>query len=277
MLPGEDGFAQFEAAELPRYLPFRCIKQIHGKENQMARGKIGILGGMGTASGIHFAQKLIQLNGAARQDSEHASFILYSDPAIPSRVDAFMKQATNPADSIASSLQKLANLGADFGVVICNTAHIYYSEITNQVSLPLINMIDATATHIAQSFAGVKIGLLATEATVKSGLYARAFEMSRNVLVVPDAEGQELVSAAIFDPVFGVKSTGMSASARALENLRLAASRMREEHGVQHLLLGCTELSLSISDSNWNGFDVIDPVNILARTCLDRAGHMAAH
>lgn len=101
--------------------------------------------------------------------------------------------------------------------------------------------------------------------------------MSRNVLVVPDAAGQELVSAAIFDPVFGVKATGMSPSARALENLGLAAARMRAEHDVQHLLLGCTELSLSIPENNWSGFDIIDPINILARTCLDRAGHMPAH
>lgn len=243
----------------------------------MARGKIGILGGMGSASGIYFAQRLIQLNEAAKQDADHASFILYSDPAIPSRVDAFMKQATNPVDSIASSLQKLASLGADFGVVICNTAHIYYSEITNQVSLPLINMIDATASHISQSLSGVRIGLLATEATVKSGLYARGFEKSRNVLVVPDQADQDLVSAAIFDPVYGVKATGMTASGRALENLALAASRMRDEHGVQHLLLGCTELSLSISEGDWNGFKVIDPVDILAHSCLHRAGHVPAH
>lgn len=58
---------------------------------------IGILGGMGPAAGLYFAQKLITLNSQARTDAEHVPFILYSNPQVPSRVDSFLKQTARAA------------------------------------------------------------------------------------------------------------------------------------------------------------------------------------
>lgn len=56
----------------------------------------------------------------------HAPFILSSDPGMLSRVDAYLRGGTNPAPAIAAALQQLRRHGADFGVIVCNTAHIYF-------------------------------------------------------------------------------------------------------------------------------------------------------
>ena len=243
----------------------------------MTRRKIGILGGMGTAAGLYFTQKLIELNATAGKDSDHPSFILYSDPHIPSRVDAYLSNTTSPSRAIASSLDKLSSLGADFGVVICNTAHIYFDEIEQQVELPLINMIGNVAQHVALTAPGKTIGLLATTATARSSLYPRHFSSAGNAIALPGEADQELITAAIFDPAFGIKATGTSVHPRARQIIGEVAARMRSEQGVQHLILGCTELSMAISDESWNDFTIIDPVKLLARTCLQRAGFTALH
>lgn len=243
----------------------------------MTRRKIGILGGMGTAAGLYFTQKLIELNASAARDSDHAAFILVSDPHIPSRVDAYLRNATSPSQAIAHSLAKLSSLGADFGVMICNTAHIYFDEIEQQVEMPLINMVANVARHARTLPQGTKIGLLATTATARSDLYPRHFAASGCELVLPNPADQELVSSAIFDPAFGIKSTRTSVHATAQQHLADVARRLRTEQGVEHLILGCTELSMAIPDQRWNDFAIIDPVRLLARTCLQRAGYDTLH
>lgn len=241
----------------------------------MTRKKIGILGGMGTVAGLYFTQQLIALNASASQDSEHAGFILYSDPHIPSRVDAYLSNAVSPSTAIASSLDKLSLLGADFGVVICNTAHIYFDEIEQKVSLPLINMVGNVACHVARTTPGITVGLISTTATARSMLYPRHFASSGVSIAVPGDRDQERISASIFDPQFGIKATGMAVSARATEIIADVAIRMRREQGVDHIILGCTELSMAIPEAQWQGLEVIDPVKLLARTCLQQAGFTA--
>jgi len=232
---------------------------------------IGILGGMGPAAGLYFAQKLIALNTRARTDADHVPFILYSNPQIPSRVDSFLKQTASPVPQLVASLQKLKALGADFGVIVCNTAHIHFDEIASKVPLPLINMVDNVARHVSAMETGVrKVGLLATTATVKSGLYARYFEGTGIELVVPSGEDQMLVSSAIFGAEFGIKATGLSPTDAARRSLAGVADRLRKRTGVQHLILGCTELSFTIPDAVWANFQIIDPVTVLAQTCLAR-------
>jgi len=236
----------------------------------MHNEKIGIMGGMGTAAGLYFAQQLIELNKVARRDADHAAFILYSDPHIPDRSDAYYNRAASPAPSVINGLEKLSGLGADFGVVICNTAHLFFDEIAAKVSLPLISMIESTGEHIADELPGSVIGLLATTATATSGLYAGCVERAGCRLVTPDAAHQALVQAAIFDPEHGIKSTGICAGPQALRWIEEVADRMRERDGITHLLLGCTELSFAVQSKQWAGLDIIDPVKLLALRCLSR-------
>lgn len=235
--------------------------------------KVGILGGMGPAAGLYFAQLLIELNASANDDGGHVPFILNSDPAVPSRVDAYLRGGTNPSRPIAAALQALHDQGADFGVMICNTAHIYFNEVTSRTSLPLINMVENTSTHLLEhGHDGHAIGLLATTATVKSRLYARPIEARGGRLIVPEDADQERLSAAIFDPGYGIKATRTAPSEKACQVIADVATRMRDKAGVRHLLLGCTELSMTVRADTWQGLRIIDPVKILARTCLRHAG-----
>ena len=186
----------------------------------MSQKTVGILGGMGPAAGIYFAQKLIDLNATAKTDADHVPFILCSDHQIPSRVDSFLHRTQSPVPLLTTLLQKLASLGADFGVMICNTARIYFDEIAAEVDLPLINMVANVASHAASlKLEGRKVGLLTTEATVKSGLYTQYFNEYGIDIVVPSEEEQSLVSSAIFGSESGIKATGITASDTAIRIL----------------------------------------------------------
>ena len=232
---------------------------------------IGILGGMGPASGIHFAQKLVALNAGACTDSEHVPFVLHSDPRIPQRVDAFLHGQASPVPSIAAALGRLALLGADFAVMVCNTAHIYFDDIAARSPLPLVDMIDNTVAHVRRT-APARVALLATAATVRSGLYARRLAAANCELVVPSESDQELLGEAIFDPRIGIKATGMCVGERARSIVQQVATHLRRRTGARHVLLGCTELSLLSDDPHWRDMTVIDPVTLLAQRCLTESG-----
>lgn len=251
-----------------------------GKEGrrQVTYRTIGVLGGMGPAAGVHFARLLIDLNSSANHDAGHVPFILSSNPRLPSRVDAYLRGGANPASSIAASLQALHEQGADVGVVVCNTAHIYFDDIVRRTTLPLINMVENTASHVGKSSDDRgPVGLLATTATVKSRLYATALEARGVRVIVPNEADQEAVSAAIFDSEYGIKATGCSPSERAYRTITTVAKKMKELAGIEQLLLGCTELSLAIRSDTCEGLHVIDPVKILAQTCLRYAGIVTTH
>lgn len=237
-----------------------------------ARMKIGILGGMGPAAGLHFAHKLVELNTGASEDNDHASFVLYSDPAIPSRVQAYLHDGPNPTATMVGALNQLAAMGAGFGVVICNTAHIYIDQVERQSALPIINMIANAVQAVERTAPGARVGLLATAATVRSGLYPRYFEGSSNVIVAPREADQALITAAIFDPEFGIKATRTCISERARDIIAELADRMRREDGISRLILGCTELSMAVQAPQLHGLAVIDPVLELAHTCLRHVG-----
>jgi aspartate racemase len=238
----------------------------------MAGRTIGILGGMGTAAGVHFAQKLVELNPAAKDDRAHPAFILYSEPTIPDRSNAYLHGKRSPVADICLSLNKMATLGADFGVLICNTAHIYFDEIARNSAMPLINMIASTADVVARMPVKKKVGILATTATITSRLYHENFERAGITLYSPSAASQILVDLTIYDPEIGIKATGNCVSAVALDLLSNVMQEMRKEQGVEQFILGCTELSMIPTDGQLAEFEFIDPVSLLAMRCLVLAG-----
>ena len=96
------------------------------------RKKIGILGGMGTAAGLHFTRVLVESNVGARNDHDHPAFLLYSEPGIPSRVEAFAGRQPSPVGAIVRMLEQMQQADVDFAVMVCNTAHIYFDEIRSR-------------------------------------------------------------------------------------------------------------------------------------------------
>jgi aspartate/glutamate racemase len=136
---------------------------------------------------------------------------------VPSRVDSFLEKTASPAPFLTASLQKLVLLGADFGVMVCNTAHIYFDEIATKVNLPLINMEWNDAMHVSGlKLEGRVVGLLATAATVKSGLYPCYFNGFNVEIVITTDEEQDLVTSAIFESEYGIKATGINTSDAAV-------------------------------------------------------------
>lgn len=223
------------------------------------RPTIGIIGGMGPMATCDIMRKIIVLTGA-KSDQDNYRIVVDSNTDIPDRTEAILHGGKSPVKEIVRSARCLEVAGADVLLMACNTAHYFFDEIDAQIDTPMLNMIDETAQMLGRKNIR-KAGLLATEGTVKSGIFEKALSHKDIQLIYPDAVGQQAVTELVYD--------GIKADRREYDTSRYAqaVSRLRQR-GAQIMILGCTELPL-VEEIYGLGFDSVDPTLIVAQAAVD--------
>lgn len=223
---------------------------------------IGIIGGMGPLATDDMFHKII-VNTDAETDREHIRVLIDSNTEIPDRTDAILHGGDNPAQEISKSASKLEEMGAELLIMPCNTAHYFYDDVSDSVSVPVLNMISVTGRILSAK--GIrKAGLLATDGTVQSGIYEVELQKYGIEVVKPDACGQKNV----MDMIYGGVKAGLTEYDTT--EIRIAIENLFER-GAQILILGCTELPLAM-DMYKLDYPSIDPTLELAREAIHQAG-----
>ncbi|HKG15009.1 MAG TPA: glutamate racemase [Pyrinomonadaceae bacterium] len=125
----------------------------------------------------------------------------------------------------------LESRGMKLLVVACNTASaLALPAIRRSVSVPVVGMIEPGARAAVRESAGGRVGVIATESTVKSGAYSRAVAALAPELKVTERACPLFVSLA-------EEGWAESGVARAVAEEYLRELR---EGGVSAVVLGCT-------------------------------------
>ena len=215
---------------------------------------IGILGGMGTQAGLDFCNKLAILN-RGKIDQEYPLFILYNKSNIPGRPESIgiqtkklSNQATNKKSkkkyllvlkSLFTGCKLLKKSKCKFIVIPCNTAHYWYDDLQKKIDLPIINMPKEVFKHtLKKCKKKSSIGLLATEGTLKTGVYNKFFDQSYK-LINPNKDIQKnSVNKAIQLVKMGKVKDANKIIKKAINHLI--------EKKCKKIILGCTELPIAI-------------------------------
>ena len=214
---------------------------------------IGILGGMGTQAGLDFCNKLAVLN-RGKIDQEYPLFILYNKSNIPGRPESIgiqtgklsnksninnKKKYNKVLESLLKGCRLLERNKCKFIVIPCNTAHYWYDDLQKRINVPIINMPkEVFNVTKKQCKKNTKIGLLATEGTLKTGVYNRFFE-KKYQLILPNVKIQkEKVNKAIKFVKMG--------NIRAAEKSIKPAINYLIKNKCKKIILGCTELPIAI-------------------------------
>ena len=234
----------------------------------------GIIGGLGPAAHIEFERRLLAESArrGGRSDQDCPSWVLVNATNVPERTGALLANDTREAaEGIAAAARRLLDAGADFAAVPCNTAHALRDDVMARVPLPWLDLIDVTTDELAQKFAaGSRILVLATTGTLQTGLYRERLRDAGFEPVEFDVESpdQRDVMRAIFDPEFGIKSTGTRVDERAVALAMQALGKMSR---TVCAIAGCTELSVAFAEVPNPALPVIDPLDALARATYDVA------
>ena len=221
---------------------------------------IGVVGGMGPWATLDFFEKVLRAT-PVRRDQEHLRLIIDNNPKIPDRGPAILGDGEDPTPALVATARNVEAAGADLIVIPCNTAHYFFQEIQAAVRVPVVHIMQEVAGAASRRFPRIgRVGLLATRATVATGLYQDAFRPLGAAVVVPDQSGQEVIDRLIY----AIKAQGVD---DALRSAGVAVGRGLNRAGAEAMILGCTELPLVLGEDTL-GLPILDSNLILAEVAV---------
>lgn len=216
---------------------------------------VGVLGGMGPEATVDFMARVIAATPASC-DQEHIRMLVDHNPGIPDRHAAIAGTGTDIGPELAAMAQGLEAGGADFLVMVCNTAHAYTDCIRAAVSIPFVSIVDVVMAAVAEHPAPA-VGVMAAAGCLQAGLYQQALTaMGREPLLWTAAE-QERFMALLWRIKAGERGPELRSGLQAL-----AASL--EFGGAELLLAGCTEIPLVLEQGD-TGVKLLSSTDLLVR------------
>jgi len=198
---------------------------------------IGILGGMGTQAGLDFCNKLAKLN-KGKTDQKYPLFVLYNKSNIPGRPEN-LHRYNKVLKSLLNGCKFLEKNKCKFIVIPCNTAHYWYNDLQKKTRIPIISMPREVYLHALKTCRkNSKIGLLATEGTIKTGVYSKFFD-KKFKLIHPI---KSIQSKNINKAIKLVKMGKIKNAAKAIKPAVNFLIKMK----CKKIILGCTELPIAI-------------------------------
>ncbi len=200
--------------------------------------KIGILGGIGPESSALFYEQLIQLvqSNNIKSNLEYPHIILESIPA----PELLLK---NPDLSMyKEALVNLEKAGADFIVIICNTAYVFIDQFENLVNIPILDLNKETKKILNKTNLK-KITIFGSKKTID-----KLFHFN-NIKIEPISEDEsEIIDKMILDYNSGKNK----------KELEQQLINLIKKYPQKKVLIACTELSTILKNAGLKYLDTFD-------------------
>ena len=227
---------------------------------------IGILGGMGTQAGLDFCNKLAKLY-RGKIDQNYPLFLLYNKSNIPDRPKN-IKNYNRVLKSLMNGCKFLEKNKCKFIVIPCNTAHYWFEDLQKKINIPIISMPKEVFLFTKKNCKiNAKIGILATEGTLKTKVYAKYFERKFSLTAPNHSLQKRSVNKCI-------RLVKMGKIKEAEKTIKPAVNYLIKKN-CKKIILGCTELPIAIFA--FKSFKKIksskaflDPNLILAKTTMKK-------
>ncbi len=191
---------------------------------------IGIVGGLGPQTSLNFALAISQKVRSKTGCQPHLliDHIMVSEHLHKKTISG--KPTKEIKNIIEASIKRLsANCTAI--CIPCNTVHVFFESLQKKSPIPILNMIEAVKKSLS-TFSS--IALLASQTTIKQGLYQKALSQA-TVFTLPAAKQSQLDHIILDIVIHGANETHKEAFTKMVELL--------EDRGADVILLGCSDLS----------------------------------
>ncbi|GAA5215606.1 aspartate/glutamate racemase family protein [Corallincola platygyrae] len=199
---------------------------------------IGLIGGMSWESTAIYYQLLNEEVYARLGGLNSAKVLMYSFNF--REIAAMQEQGawSEVAQKLVCAATNLQRAGADALLLCSNSIHKVAPQIENQISIPVLNIIDITAVKAKQM--GIsKIGLLGTRFTMEESFYRERLEEVHGIdVILPKEREQKLIHNIVFEELCHGEIRDASEA-----ELLLTIDALEQE-GAQAVILGCTELAM---------------------------------
>jgi len=224
---------------------------------------IGLIGGMSWESSLEY-YRIINETVKERLGGLHsAKCILYSlDFEIIEKLQH--KGAWKDLTKILiDAAKKLESIGADMIIICTNTMHKTATEIQNNIRIPLIHIVDATAEKILANKID-RVALLGTKFTMEEPFYKDRLKHHGIDVLIPNEKERSIIHKIIYNELcLGIIKLSSKQKVKEIINRLIA-------NGAQGIILGCTELPLLIKQEDIP-VPIFDTTTIHAKAAVEYA------
>lgn len=222
----------------------------------------GILGGLGPESTIDYYRSIIARYRTTK-NAGYPQIVINSLDVVKGIALLDAGRLDELADYLASGVELLVRAGVDFGAIAANTPHLVFHEVQSRSAIPLVSIVRATRNH-AEVLGLKRLGLLGTGFTMRASFYPQEFQQVGMAIVRPRDSEMEFIHRKYIDELLNNQFLPETRT----EVLKIA-QRMKNDDGIEALVLAGTELPLLLRESLPPGIEVLDTTMIHVEAIVD--------
>ena len=223
----------------------------------------GMIGGLGPESTVDYYRSIIARFRARKPDAGYPHVIINSLDVDKGLALLDAGRLGDFTDYLTAGVETLTRAGADFAFISANTPHLVFDEIQRRSAIPLLSIVRVTCDH-AKTLGLQKVGLFGTRFTMQATFYPEEFQRAGIALVRPTASEQELIHGKYIGEL--LKNRFLPETRTEILNI---AQRMKNEDGIEALVLAGTELPLLLRDAPNPGIGFLDTTIIHVEAVVD--------
>jgi aspartate racemase len=215
---------------------------------------IGIIGGLGPEATVDYYNLIIEAFKSG--DLSYPEIIIYSVNMAEFIGLMKEKRYDEAVDKMVEKAESLKRAGAEFAAITANTPHMLFDRIQERSPLPLISIVKATRDECERQ--GLKRpGLMGTGFTMNGTFFQDVFIENGIEVVMPDEGDKVIINQKVFSEIeLGI----FRDDTRQL--LIDITDKMVHEQNIDSMILGCTELPLILTETEYAGIPMLNTTKI---------------
>lgn len=205
---------------------------------------VGIIGGLGPASTVDYYRGITDGYRAIHGNDSYPELLVLSVNMREVVGLVCEERYDTLAHKLAGYAARLQAAGADCVAIASNTPHIVLERLRALSPLPVLSILDAVCDEITRR-GYQRVLILATEWTMRNGLFARAFGARGIGFVTPSDADITALGRLIYPNL----ENGIVIPADK-QRMREIAQSYIDRAGCDAVLLGCTEIPLMLCDGD---------------------------
>ncbi|MCR5459584.1 MAG: amino acid racemase [Acetatifactor sp.] len=206
--------------------------------------KIGLVGGTGPESTLSYYKKLNEEIDKVTCEKSMPDICIESVNFRRAWEYVVKDDREALTEYLAEKVRLLKAGGAQVLSLTAVTMHMVFDELEKRIGVTLVSIPKAVCEEIVK--AGIKkVGLLGTMVTMEQDYMKKDLTAAGVEVFVPNEQERELVAKRIYEEL----EKGIVKES-TLQEFQQLIRRMKDENGIEGVILGCTELPLLLNSGN---------------------------
>lgn len=219
--------------------------------------KIGILGGISSASTIQYYKTILNMYYEKFSDYYYPEIIInslnfqyFTDLENENKISEY-------TNYIINGINNLQKAGADFIIMAANSPHSVFYTVKQEIDLPILSIVD-TAAKECTKLKLKKVLLTGIKYTMQNSFYQEGLKAYGIDVLTPSPKHQDEINSMIFDELVLNK---------VMNNTKKNFIDIICQYDVDGIILGCTELPLLINQEDID-IPLIDTIKLHCKAAL---------